>query len=733
MALTTSRDKVLHDLDLSIDSILHEAVRNIKKEIRQQCRSCCFLRENGIEDLHDQCVQLEASEMSVLQAFGSRSDAESQKCSEAPLCGTESGSAVDVLDDTLRDVGCDFEIGKKAANVRRTSYSDFSAFFELPADADRFACSGKGHSYPLDVQFDRLRSFTFLGHSDVIHPEVLLVRLSERARREPPVLRNCKQTAEFLTALGNIEHRNSSASKRWSKRGVLQDRLDNPELDRAGFHKLMLSSVEDLWTDDEHVRHDIKVLRTFFFQEADQYIKEALMHHLKKDARRIRSGGCSWEVIPALAIIANSIVIGLAQDVGQGHAAWEWIEVCFLLFYLVEFVVKLRFLGIRRFLRNGDSWDLWNWFDVACLLASAIDLTITFTVAGSEEVGASNRFTLLKILRVARLARLVRTINNPLLSELKVMLLGVLAGLRTLVWAFFLLFIITYALAVTMRIFLGNAYAEFASVPAAMFTIFRCFTDSCDDYEGLPWTERLHAHWGSIFVLVYVVMIMLVTMGIFNLITAVFIENASMSQSRRRQEFLARSTALTTDRLKKQISKCVIEGSIVSKDDQITSVLASSRINGIDDIFDLLDSTGFQVTPSIFNDWVSMPEFRNMLVECDIDCGGQADMSGLFSNRAPSLSLNELVNGLMMLRGPVSKSDTASTHLALRSVMDQLLAIKQAMAQHGNPLGRSPSDGHLSILVEEKKWPDKRSRLRAPVSVMMASEQSPSSIARRCG
>ena len=30
---------------------------------------------------------------------------------------------------------------------------------------------------------------------------------------------------------------------------------------------------------------------------------------------------------------------------------------------------------------------------------------------------------------------------------------------------------------------------RFNSVPSAMFTSFRCFTDGCSDYKGSPWRQ----------------------------------------------------------------------------------------------------------------------------------------------------------------------------------------------------------------------------------------------------
>ena len=72
------------------------------------------------------------------------------------------------------------------------------------------------------------------------------------------------------------------------------------------------------------------------------------------------------------------------------------------------------------------------------------------------------------------------------------MIQGVFTGLRVLFWAVVLLMMSMYLLGViTKTLFNEYQYPEFQTVPSAMFTWFRCFTDGCSAYDGTPLQERV--------------------------------------------------------------------------------------------------------------------------------------------------------------------------------------------------------------------------------------------------
>ena len=56
----------------------------------------------------------------------------------------------------------------------------------------------------------------------------------------------------------------------------------------------------------------------------------------------------------------------------------------------------------------------------------------------------------------------------------------------------------------------------FKTIPASMFTAFRCFTGECTDHDGRTIHSILAEEFGPVFIFSYVASYMLVSMGIFN-------------------------------------------------------------------------------------------------------------------------------------------------------------------------------------------------------------------------
>lgn len=116
------------------------------------------------------------------------------------------------------------------------------------------------------------------------------------------------------------------------------------------------------------------------------------------------------------------------------------------------------------------------------------------------------------------------------MRDLRLMVKGLVAGLRTLALAFSLLFCVIYVISgfATMTIGTYPRTRElelddyFKTLPVTMFTAFRCFTGECVNSQGFSLTAILAQEYGLLFGLAYVASYMLVAMGIFNVILAVY-------------------------------------------------------------------------------------------------------------------------------------------------------------------------------------------------------------------
>eukprot|EP00913_Durusdinium_trenchii_P032273 g30218.t1 len=192
-----------------------------------------------------------------------------------------------------------------------------------------------------------------------------------------------------------------------------------------------------------------------------------------------------------------------------------------------EAFIRLWILGQQEYFCGIES--NWNYFDLFLLVTSIVDVCMTLITDASAESPTQ----LLRAFRLARLTRMFKVFRLKFIKELQLMVKGLLGGLRTLVCAFALLFVVLYIIAVFATFTIGrapdldgNLQILFRSVPSTMFTAFRCYSGECITEEGFPVALLLSENdqFGMIFVLLYVAGYMLVTMGIYNVILAVYVD-----------------------------------------------------------------------------------------------------------------------------------------------------------------------------------------------------------------
>ncbi|CAJ1377036.1 unnamed protein product [Effrenium voratum] len=325
----------------------------------------------------------------------------------------------------------------------------------------------------------------------------------------------------------------------------------------------------------------------------------------------------------------------------------------------------------------------WNWFDNACLLISLIDLVFSYIVV-TQSSGGSEPFMLMRMLRLARLARLVRLMRFRMFRELKLMVLGLFSGLRALAWAIVLLMFTIYTVGVLMRLI--SDLPEFASMPNAMFTLFRCFvTDGCVAYDGTPLPEKLRSDLGVPFFVFYILTTMVIGVGLFNLIMAVFIDNVLKSQGQRKLKEIGDTSAAVCTELKLQFRRFLCEPTVASHRTLFSrlSESAQQKLSSLTDesfyrdqasrrkiaeaTYRILQEDKVSISRDMFMMWLQDPEFTTMLEEADVDMSDKFRMFDILDvDMGGELSADELVTGLMQLRGDVSKGDIVAIMLKVR-------------------------------------------------------------------
>jgi len=381
-----------------------------------------------------------------------------------------------------------------------------------------------------------------------------------------------------------------------------------------------------------------------------------------------------YEAIPAVVIFLNMVLTGLSIDNPAQEEAWEAAETVFAIWYLLEFVLKLRMLGCRGYFWGPEF--MWNWFDIGCLLVSFIDPTVKVLILTVWQDGDRpdlNPLMMIKMFRLARLARLVRILRFKIFYELKIMILGVFSGLRVLTWAIVLLVMLTYLVGVGMTYLVGLYEPEFRTVSQSMLTLFRCWTEGCAAYDGTPLVERLREKYGYTVMVFYILITMFVTVGVFNLIMAIFIDNVLAAQNNKKHKEIAERSSeielkfrkLITDFLSGRQPSVRIKRSNFTMW-QVPSVSVSDK-QRVEEDWDALRKRHVSITRSAFKQLLRSEEFAHVLDEAEIESSNHFELFDVLdADMGGELSMDELTTGLMKLRGPVTKADIVAVRLKVR-------------------------------------------------------------------
>jgi hypothetical protein len=357
-----------------------------------------------------------------------------------------------------------------------------------------------------------------------------------------------------------------------------------------------------------------------------------------------------FETLPAAAIMLNALVIGVSTDNSPDSEIWNFIELFFLIVFIGELVMKAKAFGIMHLIKSKDRW--WNCFDLMCVLISLVDAGLFYGSAlfeSSPSMDASF-LNLIRMLRLCRLARLLRLLRFPIFRELKLIVQGIVSGMRVLVWAIVLLYVFIFLLGIVCTQLIGRdansptEITEFDTLRDSMFTLFRCFTDGCSAYDGTPLPERLQIKYGWVFIITYIIVMLFVTVGIWNLIMATFIDNVVTATVQRKQQQLGQTAEDAECKLEAVLTKRYYE-----KKKRITvHSLKDERV----------------ITKDVFHNWLDDPEVLSLLEDVEVETSTKFELfDALDVDGSGELTLEELVSGLMKLRGPVSKIDMVATRL----------------------------------------------------------------------
>lgn len=190
-------------------------------------------------------------------------------------------------------------------------------------------------------------------------------------------------------------------------------------------------------------------------------------------------------------------------------------------------------------------------FDSVVVLMSLVDAAAFVYQASVNDIpmrrghhGSENiLLDLARIAQLGRLLRLLRVLRLRVFKELFLMAKGVVAGMRTLIWAIVLLMFTLYVSAMLMREFFGDGVGIndlygtvlWSDMAWSMFMIFRILMSDSSLPDGTPVVGRMYELYGLRFMIPYMLGLLFIAFGLFNLITALFVENVLESAKQKKR------------------------------------------------------------------------------------------------------------------------------------------------------------------------------------------------------
>jgi len=416
-----------------------------------------------------------------------------------------------------------------------------------------------------------------------------------------------------------------------------------------------------------------------------------------------------FDSVVGLIIFMNAVFVGVSMDQPDADKGiFLILDIMFGVTFWGELLLKLRVHGCKkryccgikerdpddksinmkpRRVSCGESFS--NVFDLSLVIIDTAQLIITLgfpAIAKSMEESGNVSASLFRVVRLMRLARILRLLRAKVFKDLLSMIQGMMGGLGTLGWSLVLFVIFIYVVALVFRELVGLPPGTtpdetkdadirikpewyFRNVPRSMFTVFRCSFGDCSTSGGTPIFEGVieDNKNGSWLSLVYSGFVFVVMIGLFNVISAIFVESTMTSaaelQADKQRKRLENPQRWAINFI--QLLSSLLGAAWPDDDEYLDSV---SQGMFTDELWERLQTEEFD--RKLFDEVLETDgKAQEALQELDIQKADHRYLSDILDpDNSGTIGVFELIDGLQRLRGDPRRSDIIAVDLMVRAI-----------------------------------------------------------------
>jgi len=306
-------------------------------------------------------------------------------------------------------------------------------------------------------------------------------------------------------------------------------------------------------------------------------------------------------------------------------------------------------MGGLRLLGEGCSFfvDGWNLFDTFLVVTAITDFAVLQHLSDRSSL---DMFVALRFLRLVRLARMVRLLR--FFKEMWLLVSGLIDAMRTtLAWAWLIIGLITYVVAIlTTRLF-GQRHGDVGTVFRSMYTLFCVMTTegwvkiARETMEVEPWA------W-----IVFVGFLCVTTFAVMNVVVAIIVQKTLERANSRQDE-------LMTKKGEKEKRAC-------------------QKVKHLFTVADT-DNDG-ELTRKEFMESLQKKEVQQYLHEINIDVRSAESLFDILDyDESGSLDASEFMDGVMSARGEAKAKDVLAMTCDIWKAEKKGLAAVASLKDHG--------------------------------------------------